>query len=141
MTPPHSAPPSGCDADATCAAGKNGRCYTPVSGCGCAPNICTYDECFSDADCADGSPCECRAAFAYEANVCVKNGNCRVDTDCGAAGYCSPSGVSNCMTAYFCHTPDDECVDAADCSGDRECAFDAAAKRWKCGPGTCGPVG
>jgi hypothetical protein len=124
-----------CAMDADCSAGDNGRCL--VSGP--APySYCSYDQCFDDGDCA-GLPCECRtSASSYVANVCVTGSNCRVDSDCGVDGYCSPSRLNQwCGTAYYCHTAADTCVNDTDCA-DSGCNYDAQAGHWSCG-GDCGP--
>src|SRR5258706_8817371 len=104
-----------CKTDQDCTNGRNGRCYTNSGGARCLGNACSYDACFGDSDCQGNVPCECRAGEAHGANICVTGSNCRVDADCGQAGFCSRSGVSNCSFAYFCHAPSDECVDDADC--------------------------
>ncbi|HVR00933.1 MAG TPA: hypothetical protein VMT47_02275 [Polyangia bacterium] len=114
----------GCAKDADCTAGTNGRCSSGGRLAGCQ---CSYDTCSMDADCAQmGGPCECRStaqgivapATTTSVNVC-KMGNCRVDHDCGAGGYCSPS-LGSCgnyggVVGYYCHTTKDTCVDDSDC--------------------------
>jgi hypothetical protein len=83
-----------CDKDSQCDAGMNGRCENPPGAPFNYPG-CSYDECFSDSDCEAGVPCTCRpSASSNAANVCSTGGNCRVDSDCGPNGYCSPSLVS-----------------------------------------------
>ena len=65
-------------------------------------------------------------------NACVY-AECRVDADCGAGLYCSPSLVLCTYRVYTCHTPDDQCADDADCpSGSGTCNYDQNAKRWRC---------
>jgi hypothetical protein len=103
-----------CDADTQCTAGTNGRCAPEPAGtlvCDCA-----YDFCVHDSECSYGGPCACNRSG--QGNSCVK-GNCQVDSDCGPSGYCSPttstSECSGVLTGYYCHTPNDECVDDADC--------------------------
>jgi hypothetical protein len=90
-----------CAGDADCTAGTNGRCFLnggPVTDCG---TRCSYDACAQDSDCPSNQPCACRAsATDTAANTCLTGGNCRVDDDCGAGGYCSPSQVNN-----FCFCP------------------------------------
>jgi hypothetical protein len=90
-----------CTSDSDCTAGSNGRCNpvgAPIAICGAT---CTYDACASDSDCPDNQACDCRpSASASSANSCLTGGNCRVDSDCGSAGYCSPSQVNN-----FCFCP------------------------------------
>jgi hypothetical protein len=122
--------PLACHKDADCTAGKNGRCL-PTPGVACAP-ACSYDTCFSDADCP-GTPCDCRASASDSAaNVCLPGG-CAVDSDCGPGGYCSPSGLtSGCGLGYFCHTPSDACVDSADCPSTEGCSYDTHALAWSC---------
>ena len=87
-----------CSRDADCVAGINGRCDPMMRSPGCA---CSYDQCFADADCTTGGPCECRppipinvaggqsAPAPTPTNTC-KQGNCRIDANCGGS-YCSPS--------------------------------------------------
>jgi hypothetical protein len=143
-TEPTDIPDSGlatCRVNADCTQGTNGRC----NGNGHDGWACTYDKCFSDADCSgSGGVCECEGQFRSDANMCIA-GNCRVDGDCGAGGFCSPSlgscGHYNKNVGYFCHTPSDECIDDADCSSPAGrggyCAFDSVAKRWKCSTAEC----
>lgn len=138
-------PPAGCPwpgpqcrTDADCAdAGANARCKE-VSLNDCA---CTFDACAHDTDCPSGQTCSCRG-LPYTAslgNMCVPS-NCRVDADCWAAGYCSPSPSSGCgpLTGFYCHTPADLCIDDADCpwlqrnSGAQQCVFSVEAGRWQC---------
>jgi hypothetical protein len=143
--------------DSDCTQGQNGRCFgSPAFACYAH---CSYDECFADSDCAAGTPCLCRGdATAAAANVCVPGGNCRVDADCGAGGYCSRSQPDACITcyfpgtcdpdagtgpaacpaghacgsAYFCHTPMDTCTDDADCAAPASCSYDLGAGHWAC---------
>jgi hypothetical protein len=72
-------------------------------------------------------------------NFCLA-GNCRVDADCGAGGYCSPT-FGSCgsffgVVGYYCHTPKDKCVDDSDCPpGD--CRYDPIGGSWACGTSFC----
>jgi len=134
-----------CRSHADCTAGENGRCV----GNGHDGWHCTYDACFADADCptVDDGPrlCACGAGDRSDNNVCL-TGNCRVDADCGAAGYCSPS-LGSCgnyfgFEGYFCHTPDDECSDDSDCGaggsyGAPYCAFMPSTGHWQCSTAQC----
>ncbi|MFO0601572.1 MAG: hypothetical protein U0324_00290 [Polyangiales bacterium] len=142
-----SGPPVACRADSECAAGVNGRCVgNPHDGC-----RCNYDTCARDSDCMTGGPCACRLASrgSSGANVCLA-GNCRVDADCGAGGYCSPTygscGEYTGVVGYYCHTPQDQCVDDEDCSavldggflGQRPyCMYTREAGRWTCSNSGC----
>jgi hypothetical protein len=126
-----------CAKDSDCTQGTNGRCTW--SNGGAHVLSCTYDQCASDSDCS-GTVCVCRAdATSSDVNACGSSkSNCRVDADCGAGGYCSPSESSDTYcysadTAYFCHTAADECIDDADCGQDGSCNYDTSAKHWKCG--------
>ncbi len=92
-TPPDSSSCGQCTKDSDCTQGTNGRCGVdgPIAYKGCS-----YDECFSNPDCEGGMPCECRSSSASSANNhCVTGSNCRVDSDCGPGGYCSPSILDN----------------------------------------------
>jgi hypothetical protein len=88
-----SAPCSGvgeCSSDTECAAGVQGRCINdPAFSCA---TWCSYDECSSDTSCDNRHVCLCRTSAQDNApNLCTQQGDCVVDTDCGADGYCSPS--------------------------------------------------
>jgi hypothetical protein len=131
-----------CSKDSDCTQGTNGRCTWSTGGAHILS--CTYDLCSSDSDCS-GTVCVCRPDPTSTAvNFCGSNkSNCRVDADCGAGGYCSPSESSDTFcysadSAYFCHTAADECIDDADCGADGSCNFDPTAKHWKCGS-LCSP--
>ena len=82
----------------TSTAGTNGRCVEQGGGiafCGC-----TYDTCVDDAACPTGQTCACHGSpYNGGGNSCVP-GNCRVDTDCGPGGYCSPSGPRGVRKSY-----------------------------------------
>jgi hypothetical protein len=101
--------------------------------------MCTYDACQHDADCKPGQACACHdtAKAGNGGNACVA-GNCRVDSDCGAGGYCSPSGDMSCVASvggYYCHTPNDLCIDDADCASGgfgAQCSYSTTHGRWEC---------
>jgi hypothetical protein len=131
-------PPGECSSDAQCSdAGKDGRCVE--QGGGAVYCACTYDACSHDTDCPTGKTCACHGS-PYDGplgNACVP-GDCRVDADCGAGGYCSPT-MSNqgCggLGGYYCHTPQDQCIDDSDCpssNGLGVCTYDTTAKYWRC---------
>ena len=140
-------PPVECRVDGDCATGVNGRCVgNPRNGC-----QCSYDRCTTDGECTTGGPCECRIGSlgGGGANVCIA-GNCRVDADCGAGGYCSPTlgfcGDFGGLAGYYCHTPQDACIDDADCQtvldggflGQRPyCMFTREVGRWTCSNSGC----
>jgi hypothetical protein len=142
--PGPASPSDMCATDADCTKGTNGRCAGNII----TPNVCSYDECATDADCGTARVCACRNPASYGANTC-EHGDCRVDADCGPGSYCSPSGVTAnqaCLSSlgpgsigYFCHTPQDTCVDDADCPqmpDTQICVFDGT-KRWTCQPEMC----
>jgi hypothetical protein len=137
-----------CSSDAQCGdAGPNARCIQAwVDGC-----ACTYDSCFHDSDCT-GETCACHGSpYVGGGNRCVP-GDCHVDSDCGAGGYCSPSyGAQNCggLSGYYCHTPVDDCIDDSDCNGvstsgpveligPNVCAYSTTSSRWECQEVQCG---
>lgn len=131
--------PSECRQDSDCmndALGENGRCV----GRGAVNGFrCSYDTCFADSTCAEGSACQCReSSDSVDSNYCTKPSDCRVDADCGENGYCSPSQSHEwCGTFYACHTPNDECVNDSDCGTNTYCDFDTTVNHWVCG-GLCG---
>ena len=122
--------------DADCTTGTNGRCN--ASGGGALTNYCSYDACFTDGECSLSTACRCRES-AGDANVCVA-GNCLVDADCGAGGYCSPSRdferINLGVGAFWCHTSADECVNDEDCLVDAgpaaRCTWFPARLHWAC---------
>jgi hypothetical protein len=125
-----------CDA-ASCTEGENGRCIVAPSG-----ELCTYDECASDGDCAMGSLCACNAGL-LEANVCVP-ASCGAPEDCGDYP-CSP--VPGCggptdpenggPVSLACHGPDDECFTDRQCPEGSFCTMGSAG-RWECAEPSCG---
>jgi hypothetical protein len=126
---------STCTTDGQCTSGTNGRCVQSTHGAQLCS--CTYDACAKDTDCPSGKLCVCHgSAFTSGAgNTCIE-GNCRVDADCGAGSYCSPShGTTGCgaVTGYYCHTAADTCLDDSDCGGStRVCGWSPGDNHWKC---------
>jgi hypothetical protein len=124
-----------CTSDSDCTQGVNGRCDRsapiPVAGCGC-----TYDSCTGDSDCPSNQTCACHgSADVYGGNYCIP-GNCRIDLDCGVDGSCSPSGDFY-AEGYYCHTPQDTCVNDVDCACPSlpdvpVCAYSGDAGQWQC---------
>jgi hypothetical protein len=144
-----------CNQDSDCTMGLNGRCLNvpvtlpsgptvePITGFYCGTD-CSYDECLSDVDCPVGVPCACRFPSIYGSpNTCLIASRCAIDAQCGPPGFCSPSpvvGVADRAYFYFCHTPNDTCIDDSDCvsppAGPFEpqglCEFDTASGSWSC---------
>jgi hypothetical protein len=127
-----------CKKDDDCTAGKNGRCQ--LGGSRDPINSCTYDACFSDADCKTGGPCECSSS----GNACLA-GNCRTDADCGANGSCGQSIARACFgntdEAYYCRTPEDTCASYDDCKNNTSCAYSLELGRFACVANPQCPVG
>jgi hypothetical protein len=127
-----------CSRDADCTNGDNGRCSSNRG-----LSRCTYDVCFEDAECTGGGPCACGGGFGA-ANACLP-GNCQVDADCGSGGYCSPTfgdcGNYSGVIAYYCHTPNDACVDDSECTNAEVprgyCMYRPERGYWVCGYGQC----
>jgi hypothetical protein len=121
-----------CSMDNQCTMGTEGRCNAdgPIPGCSC-----TYDTCADDSACPANQLCVCHgsAYWSGEGNTCMP-GNCRVDTDCGPGGYCSPTASGGCgeVSGYYCHTPGDQCVNDTDCGGDGACTYSTANHIWQC---------
>jgi hypothetical protein len=89
-----------------------------------------------DTDCSAGEVCACHgSAFLTGGNACIA-GNCRVDSDCGPGSFCSPSMSPNCggLLGYFCHTPQDQCVNDIDCTGygPQVCTYSTSSASWQC---------
>jgi hypothetical protein len=139
-----------CSSDATCASdgGPNGRCIEPST------NVCTcsYDACSGDSACPASQTCACHGSpyTGSFGNTCTP-GQCRVDSDCGAKGYCSPSPSTTCggtgpaLAGYYCHTAMDLCVDDNNCPPIEHptdpnnliyqtCGYSTSAQHWQCQP-------
>lgn len=129
-----------CESHDECDDGRNGRCVYTRFG-----TACTYDQCLEDSACG-GTVCQCEGGFYADNNICLSEGNCLVDADCGDGGYCSPSfgdcGSYTGVVGWYCHTAEDECTDNADCGGDEGgfgdyCAYMPATGRWQCSNSHC----
>jgi len=130
-------PGASCHSDADCSeAGPNGRCVVPNGPPTC---FCTSDSCAGDTACMMGQTCACHGS-AYAAglgNTCMP-GDCRVDADCGAGGYCSPSAATNTcgtLSGYYCHTPKDQCTNDSDCATSQQgtmCIYSPGTGSWSC---------
>jgi hypothetical protein len=127
-----------CSSDAQCVdAGVNGRCIQNNGGA--AFCFCTSDTCADDGACPTGQTCACHGSPYSDGagNHCVA-GNCRVDSDCGAGGWCSPTyAATGCgsLGGYYCHTPKDMCVNDSDCpmsAGPATCSYDTTLGYWHC---------
>jgi hypothetical protein len=99
---------------------------------------CSYDTCADDAACSPNETCACHGTTYNDGgNTCV-TGNCRVDSDCGVGGYCSPSasttGCGGGIAGYYCHTVEDQCINDSDCTGGagEVCAYSAVDLAWTC---------
>jgi hypothetical protein len=131
-----------CSTSASCPACSNGltdRCFSSGGGGGSGNPHCQCDECNSDQDCGQTDVCACEGAVVGQAatigNVCV-SANCRVDADCGPGGFCSPTWFSQfavlVIDGYYCHTPNDQCRDDADCESSTRCSYSSEAGLWTC---------
>ena len=105
----------------------------------CRNGACTVDECLTDDDCANGGVCVCSTPTGGSAvvnfNRCTLRGNCRVDADCGADGYCVPSAGLCGVDGFYCHTPADTCVDPTKDCGDscaNACGYFADKRAFAC---------
>lgn len=127
-----------CQVHADCTEGENGRCV----GNGHDGWYCTYDLCFADSECEN--VCACEGGFRSDHNICIP-GNCRVDADCGAGGFCSPSlgscGHYDKFAGYWCRTAQDTCLNDADCETAEApqgyCAWLPEAGHWGCSTSEC----
>jgi hypothetical protein len=129
-----------CTFDSDCTAAANGRCSDNRGYWSCS-----YDKCFNDSECSSGGPCACGGAYGPDGpNTCMA-GNCQIDADCGDDGYCSPTqgdcGSYSGIIAYYCHTPQDTCVNDSECSdperGAGYCMYRPELGHWQCGYGQC----
>jgi hypothetical protein len=133
--------PGTCDEDSDCTMGQNGRCLP--RGFGADVDQCSYDDCSDDGACTGNVPCVCRSSgTSTDPNVCGAGSNCRVDSDCGSCGFCSPSESKQAIcgraeTTYFCHTKNDLCTNDQDCH-EGGCNYVPSKGYWECGT-ECAP--
>jgi hypothetical protein len=143
-----------CASDQDCTQGSNGQCYCMYSPAGSGGTACSYDRCTSDSDCGK-NVCICRETVVPDVpadpsrnTFCTGVGNCQVDADCGAGGYCSPSASFDCGAGvvayygYYCHTPGDECINDSDCTpqgnvANAFCTYDPHGQHWACSSMIC----
>lgn len=113
----------------------------------CFQGRCGVDLCVSDADCTNGQICACAGPVGGEpygvpGNYCV-TGDCKVDSDCGPCGFCSPSSDAcdtfGGTTGFGCHRPGDPCAADGDCGPQTPgsftnpyCAYDPEMGHWSC---------
>jgi hypothetical protein len=126
--------PASADARADAADGEAG-CVARVplnhrpTETSCSSSQAGDDACLSDADCTKLGP------QVPGSNTCVE-GDCRIDADCGDAGFCSPSVSPGCSYpacgGFYCHTCSDTCIDDTDCPTGWACGYDTAAGHWLC---------
>jgi hypothetical protein len=134
-----------CTTDADCSD------YFSMKGT-CDGGSCNFDVCTTDSDCSSNEVCNCQAQGGppdLYPNTCL-GGNCRVDADCGAGFFCSPSYDITCPGVqpggYYCHTCQDECTNDSDCNRTNPtgsaainvCMVDDAAGYWLCVYSPCG---
>lgn len=149
VRPTNDAPIAGgdCDADSDCVdvdGGVNGRCsfIGPASHC-------TYDACFSDADCAAEKRCICGVGF-QDANKCLADHCSACDAaECGISWSCAGpssfgSGLSFGAPTLECHTSGDACRTDADCDASshefctQKVQNDGDPVGWRCARIWCG---
>lgn len=135
------ATPTECRTDADCTEGRNGRCLRLSNhgprGPSLEATVCSYDECFSDADCGPRQMCRCAERGPGEpgsGHSCA-GGECQVDADCGEGRYCRRGPYGR-----YCHSLRDECVEETDCGAERGCMRAADGIR-RCAPLGPPPVG
>jgi hypothetical protein len=70
-----------------------------------------------------GAFCECFTPCRSTStdSACFANG-VQVGCLCG----------DGCDHGYFCHTPNDTCLDDSDCGSAGACNYDSVAKHWSC---------
>ena len=151
-----------CAKDADCTKGMDGRCLQgggPACSYGCTYDDCFDDaDCTGNAPCAcRASDTDTTANACATQSNCRVDSDCGLDGHCSpslvlkacscasevfckpGSGQCTVNGVEvpcecpgDCGHGYFCHTPDDSCVDDSDCTVGNTCAFDRASKKWLC---------
>ncbi len=134
-----------CCTSADCTEGRHGGCFFTADFsiyCGgpepLPANVCLYDECMSDAECAasdTGRFCLPADLFGWPRRRCAW-GTCKLDTDCTRepGGYCAPLPDYCCpghIQGFFCIYPG-ACATQDDCDGWEACMGD-----WSTGGTIC----
>lgn len=119
-------PPDNCCLHTDCnQTDPSGTCIVgPLFYCGgVAPmiaNICVYDECASDTDCAADQICLPPRVLAEPVSRCV-SAQCKADADCsnGNDGQCSAlfDPCNGRLSGFYCTYESSECRADADCAG------------------------
>lgn len=134
-----------CSSHEDCVDGPNGRCTMGEWGmndCGCS-----YDDCFTDADCGAGQMCGCGEGAPFEeypSNRCY-TAECLTDADCttglclAVPYYCDVVFDYVYVLAFACATDQDECrnheVCECDTGADTRCTPSGIGGQT--GPWTC----
>lgn len=92
--------------------------------------------CSQDSDCPNNEACFC---VTSQTGICISGGNCRIDSDCGPGGFCSPSVFASGSAppwsfgdGFYCHTSQDSCLNDSDCGDGNMCAYNLTGKEWEC---------
>ncbi len=138
-------PDTACSSHEDCTDGANGRCTTGLWGtddCGC-----TYDECFTDADCGPGQMCGCGegSPFEQESNNRCYTAECLSDADCDSGlclavpFYCDVVFDVPYVVAFACATDQDECRnhDVCECDEGADTRCSPSGTGGTTGPWTC----
>jgi hypothetical protein len=146
--PPSTPADTPCASDTDCTMG-DGFGGIVMGKCDTVTMTCEYDQCTTDGDCPAASDvCACQGETHGDGeigSVCVESG-CHIDADCGAGGFCSPSGSVSCgdglgTVGWYCHTCSDACVNDADCMTagmpPASCVYDPTVGHWTCSTGIC----
>jgi hypothetical protein len=113
--PPTAADLDECTKDSQCTTKPNGYCGVSQGGfVQTKPhNICVYG-CLQDAECNDGSICECGGLIG----ACTSAPACKSDKDCAGGMLCtqydSCPGIPE--VSFACQDPADRCITDADCT-------------------------
>jgi hypothetical protein len=110
----------------------------------CGGDRCDYycerpSSCMTDGDCSSDDVCLCQGMYgedgngALSGNLCLPS-ECESESDCNglpcALGYNGFWGGT--LEGVFCHTPEDECSAASDCSSNEYCRYRRGESRWVC---------
>ncbi len=134
---------TGCSSHAECIDGTNGRCIRAGPG----EFWCTYDECFTSADCGVGRRCVCDVGPALQ-NLCLR-ADCWGPEDCGGLSCevswecAGPGEITYSASEILCHTRRDTCRSDADCAEEEFCTRGPLfggppLDHWRCELPTCG---
>ena len=122
-----------CFSDSDCP--SNQPCNCRASASDYTANTClTGSNCRVDSDCGPSgycSPSQVGVLCQCSCNPVVSDGGCYEHAPDGTWTQV-PCSCGDCGHGYFCHTPQDTCLNDSDCANGDTCNYDGLSNTWTC---------